>query len=352
MPLFNVIMLRRNFLKKIIFFTVGIISMSNKLLAKEVFSKEIFKDGIFYNNYIDHKMITFKQFWKWRKESKKPEPMSFPLAKNDPTFLQENRSQKTLTWIGHASFLIQIDGINILTDPHLTKRASPVVFAGPSRTTPPGLDINDLPEIDVIVISHNHYDHLDYQTILNITRKQITNQPLILVPLKLKKLVESFGARNVKELGWWDTTNFKNLNIHAVPVQHWSNRSFNTNKTLWCGWVFENKNFKCIFVGDTGYSKDFATIQQRFGHMDLSLIPIGAYAPRWFMKYHHCNVDEAIQIHKDLKSKKSIAMHWGTFQLTDEPMDEPIKLLKKLAPEKNLLSNEFVAMTHGESKIL
>lgn len=352
MPLFNLIMRRRNFLKTIIFFTVGIISMSNKLLAKEVFSKEIFKDGIFYNNYIDHKMTTFKQFWKWRKESKKPEPMSFPLAKNDPTFLQENRSQKTLTWIGHASFLIQIDGINILTDPHLTKRASPVVFAGPSRTTPPGLDINDLPEIDVIVISHNHYDHLDYQTILNITRKQITNQPLILVPLKLKKLVESFGARNVKELGWWDTTNFKNLNIHAVPVQHWSNRSFNTNKTLWCGWVFENKNFKCIFVGDTGYSKDFATIQQRFGHMDLSLIPIGAYAPRWFMKYHHCNVDEAIQIHKDLKSKKSIAMHWGTFQLTDEPMDEPIKLLKKLAPEKNLLSNEFVAMTHGESKIL
>ena len=352
MPLFNVIMLRRNFLKRIIFFTVGIISMSNKLLAKEVFSKEIFKDGIFYNNYIDHKMTTFKQFWKWRKESKKPEPMSFPLAKNDPKFLQENRSQKTLTWIGHASFLIQIDGINILTDPHLTKRASPVVFAGPSRTTPPGLDINDLPEIDVIVISHNHYDHLDYQTILNITRKQITNQPLILVPLKLKKLVESFGARNVEELGWWDTTNFKNLNIHAVPVQHWSNRSFNTNKTLWCGWVFENKNFKCIFVGDTGYSKDFATIQQRFGHMDLSLIPIGAYAPRWFMKYHHCNVDEAIQIHKDLKSKKSIAMHWGTFQLTDEPMDEPIKLLKKLAPEKNLLSNEFVAMTHGESKIL
>ena len=352
MPLFNLIMQRRNFLKKIIIFTVGIISMSNKLFAKEFFSKAIFKDGIFYNNYIDHKMATFKEFWKWRKESKKPEPLSFPLAKNDPKFLQENRTQKTLTWIGHASFLMQVDGINILTDPHLTKRASPVVFAGPSRTTPPGLDIDDLPEIDVIVISHNHYDHLDYQTILNITRKQINNQPLILVPLKLHKLLESFGARNVKELGWWDTTSYKNLNIHAVPVQHWSNRSFNTNKTLWCGWVFENNNYKCIFVGDTGYSKDFATIQQKFGHMDLSLIPIGAYAPRWFMKDHHCNVEEAIQIHKDLKSKKSIAMHWGTFQLTDEPMDEPIKLLKKLTVEKNLLSNEFIAMTHGESKIL
>ena len=204
----------------------------------------------------------------------------------------------------------------------------------------------------MIVISHNHYDHLDYQTILNITRKQINNQPLILVPLKLHKLLESFGARNVKELGWWDTTSFKNLNIHAVPVQHWSNRSFNTNKTLWCGWVFENANFKSIFVGDTGYSKDFSIIQQKFGHMDLSLIPIGAYAPRWFMKDHHCNVEEAIQIHKDLNSKKSIAMHWGTFQLTDEPMDEPIKLLKKLTVKENLKSDEFVTMTHGESKII
>ena len=278
--------------------------------------------------------------------------MSFPLAKNDPKFLKENRTRKTLTWIGHASFLMQVDGINILTDPHLTKRASPIVFAGPSRTTPPGLKIEDLPKIDVIVISHNHYDHLDYQTILSITRKQINNQPLILVPLKLKKLLESFGARNVKELGWWDTTSFKNLNIHSVPVQHWSNRSFNTNKTLWCGWVFENANFKSIFVGDTGYSKDFSAIQKKFGYMDLSLIPIGAYAPRWFMKDHHCNVEEAIQIHKDLNSKKSIAMHWGTFQLTDEPMDQPIKLLKKLTDKENLTSDEFVAMTHGESKII
>ena len=345
-------MLRRNFLKKIIVFTIGIMSISNKLFAKEIFSKAIFKDGIFYNNYIDHKMATFKEFWKWRKESTKPKPLSFPLANNDPNFLQENKTQKTLTWIGHASFLIQLDGINILTDPHLTERASPIVFAGPSRTTPPGLAIEDLPEIDVIVISHNHYDHLDYQTILKITRKQINRQPLVLVPLKLKKLLKSFGARNVRELDWWDTTTFKNLNIHSVPVQHWSNRSFNTNKTLWCGWVFENEDFKSIFVGDTGYSKDFSTIQQKFGPMDLSMIPIGAYAPRWFMKDHHCNVEESIQIHKDLKSKKSIAMHWGTFQLTDEPMDEPVKLLKKLTIENNFLPDEFIAMTHGESKII
>ena len=338
-------MLRRNFLKKILISTIGLIAMSNKLFAKEIFNKPKFKDGIFYNNYISHKMSSFKKFWKWRNESTKPDPISFPLAKNDPTFLQQNRTQKTLTWIGHASFLLQIEGINILTDPHLTKRASPVIFAGPSRTTPPGLSLEDLPNIDIIVISH-------YQTILKITRKQQNNQPFILVPLKLKKLLEGFGARNVKELEWWDNTTFKNLAVHSVPVQHWSNRSFNTNKTLWCGWVFETQNFKCMFVGDTGYSKDFLTIQEKFGFMDLSLIPIGAYAPRWFMKDHHCNVEEAIQIHKDLKSKKSIAMHWGTFQLTDEPMDEPPKLLEKFSIEKNLLKDEFMIMQHGESKII
>ncbi|MBT4645668.1 MAG: MBL fold metallo-hydrolase [Pelagibacteraceae bacterium] len=343
-------MLRRNFLKKIFISTIGIIVMSNKLFAKELFNKHVFKDGIFYNNYISHKMASFKEFWKWHKESTKSDPISFPLAKNDPAFLQQNRTEKTLTWIGHASFLLQVDGLNILTDPHLTKRASPVFFAGPSRTTPPGLSIDDLPDIDIIVISHNHYDHLDYQTILKIMRKQQGNPPLVLVPLKLKKLLQSFGASNVKELEWWESTSYKNLKIHSVPVQHWSNRSFNTNKTLWCGWVFETNNFKCIFVGDTGYSKDFEAIQKKFGFMDLALIPIGAYAPRWFMKDHHCNIEEAIQIHKDLKSKHSVAMHWGTFQLTDEPMDEPPKLLKKLVVEKKLLEDEFIVMTHGESK--
>ena len=342
-------MLRRNFLKKILIFTAGLIAMSNKLFAKEIFNKPIFKDGIFYNNFIGHNG-SFKDLWKWRKESTKPEPMSFPLAINDPIFLKNNKTEKTLTWIGHASFLLQLDGINILTDPHLTKRASPVSFAGPSRTTPPGLSIVNLPVIDIIVISHNHYDHLDHQTIRQIVKQQKNNQPLILVPLKLKKLLESFGANNVQELEWWDTVKAANLKIHSVPVQHWSNRGFNANKTLWCGWVFETKNFKCIFVGDTGYSKDFLTIQEKFDSMDLALIPIGAYAPRWFMKDHHCNVEEAIQIHKDLNSKNSVAMHWGTFQLTDEPMDEPPKLLKSLSSKNNLLNDEFIAMKHGETK--
>jgi N-acyl-phosphatidylethanolamine-hydrolysing phospholipase D len=209
-----------------------------------------------------------------------------------------------------------------------------------------------LPVIDIIVISHNHYDHLDKQTLQKIIKQKKNNQPLILVPLKLKELVEGFGGTNVKELGWWDNTKFKNIMIHSVPVQHWSNRSFNTNKTLWCGWVFEKLNYKIFFCGDTGYSKDFLNIQKKFGYMDLSLLPIGAYAPRWFMKNHHCNVEEAIQIHKDIQSKKSVAMHWGTFQLTDEPMDEPPKLLKSLSSDNDLSSEEFITMQHGETKII
>jgi len=345
-------MIRRNFLKKILIATIGILALSNKLFAKEVFNKSVFKDGIFYNNYIDHKMASFKEFWKWRKESTKPDPVSFPLAQNNPEFLKDNKTQKTLTWIGHASFLLQLNGINILTDPHLTKRASPLSIAGPARTTPPGLNIENLPVIDIIVISHNHYDHLDRETIQQIIRKQKHNQPRIFVPLKLKKLLKSFGAKNVMELGWWDNTKFKNITLHSVPVQHWSNRSFNTNKTLWCGWVIETSNFKTFFCGDTGYSNDFLTIQEKFDYMDLSLIPIGAYAPRWFMKDHHCNVEEAIQIHKDIQSKQSIAMHWGTFQLTDEPMEEPVELLKSLINQKNLSKKEFISMQHGETKII
>ena len=344
-------MLRRNFLRKLLITTIGLVAMSNKLFAKEVFNKPIIKDGVFYNNFIGHNG-SFKDFWKWRKESKKQDPISFPLAKNDPQFLKVNKTKKTLTWIGHASFLLQLDGVNILTDPHLTKRASPVNFAGPSRTTPPGLEIKDLPVIDIIVISHNHYDHLDKHTLKKIIKQQQNNQPLILVPLKLRELVEGFGANNVKELGWWNNTKFKNLIITSAPVQHWSNRSFNTNKTLWCGWVIESLNYRTFFCGDTGYSKDFINIQKKFSYMDLSLLPIGAYAPRWFMKDHHCDVKEAIQIHKDIQSKYSVAMHWGTFQLTDEPMDEPPKLLKSLSYKNNLSADEFITMQHGETRII
>ena len=340
---------RRNFIKKILISIFGLFAISNQLISKQISQKSNYKEGIFKNNYLPFNKKTSKDFWKWRKERKEIniEPISFPLAKNDLNFLQTNRTENTLTFIGHASFLIQINGLNILTDPHFTKRASPLSFAGPSRTTPPGIQLEDLPEIDVILISHNHYDHLDKLSIKGILKSQ-KNQPMIFTPLKLNKLLEKWGAKNVLGMNWWEDRMFKNLKFYSVPVQHWSKRSFtDTNKTLWCGWVIEKEDFRVFFCGDTGYSKDFADIQNKFKSMDLSLLPIGAYEPRWFMKDHHCNVDEAIQIHQDLKSKRSIGMHWGTFILTDEPMKEPLEKLKKLTREKNIPTEEFVAIPHG-----
>ena len=341
---------RREFIKKIVLFSLSFVFVKTKIMANSIFKPFNLENGIFVNNYISHKN-NFKDFWKWRIESKKPEPIEFPLAKNNSKYLRSNKSEKTITWIGHSTFLLQIDGINILTDPHFTKRASPLSFAGPSRTTPPGLKLEDLPFIDFILISHNHYDHLDKKTIQLLLKKQNLNQPIFFVPLKLKKIISKLGAKNIFEHEWWQMSMFKNLEIHSVPVQHWSKRTINdTNKTLWCGWVIKANNFKYFFAGDTGYSKDFENIQKKFGSFDLSTIPIGAYAPRWFMKDTHCNVEEAIQIHKDIKSKKSIAMHWGTFQLTDEPMDEPINLLQALLEKLNLRKDEFTYMTHGETR--
>ena len=345
-------MRRRSFLKKFLISFLGLLALSNKTFSSQIIKITNFKNGIFVNNYIEPGLSSFKDFWKWRKESKdfKPNPVTFPLVKNNPDFLKRNKKERTLTWIGHASFLFQINGLNILTDPHLTKRASPLSFAGPLRTTPPGLSFEDLPTIDVILITHNHYDHLDKKTIKKIIGSQ-KKQPLILVPLKLSKLIQKWGATKVKELNWWETTSFNDLNFHSVPVQHWSKRTLrDTNKTLWCGWVIEEKNYRFFFCGDTGYSKDFKDIQKRFKFIDTSLIPIGAYAPRWFMKNHHCNVNEAIQIHKDIKSKKSIGMHWGTFILTDEPMKEPKELLQKMIKEMKMPDSEFSVMNHGETR--
>ena len=157
-------MQRRNFLKKILLFALAFMSIKTKIIASSFFKPFNMENGIFINNYVTHKS-SFKDFWKWRRESSKPEPIEFPVIKNNPEYLKSNKTEKTITWIGHSTFLIQIDGINILTDPHFTKRASPLSFMGPSRTTPPGLKIEDLPFIDFVLISHNHYDHLDSKTI-------------------------------------------------------------------------------------------------------------------------------------------------------------------------------------------
>ena len=290
--------------------------------------------------------------FKWRFTRNSQEKVNFESVEPDIDFLKSNNTEETLTWIGHSTFLWQFQGINLITDPHLTDRASPVSFAGPKRIVKSAISLNDLPKLDVVLISHNHYDHLDKKTVLGIENRQKENPPLFLVPLGMKEWFADVGIKQkVVELDWWQTHQVGGWKYHAVPVQHWSRRGLmDTNKVLWAGWVVESPEKRFFFAGDTGYSKDFQDIGKQFGNMDLSLIPIGAYAPRWFMKDMHCNPEEAVQIHLDVKSQKSIGMHWGTFlNLTDEPLEEPPLKLAKALKEWEIEQDRFITMKHGET---
>jgi len=307
-------------------------------------------DG-FVNNY-PHEKHGFGEFlkWKWNSFDLEVKTKALPLAKNDPQFLRKNKSQPTLTWIGHASFLLQFAGLNILTDPQLSERASPISFAGPKRYTPPGLSLEQLPPIDVVIISHNHYDHLDSETVKKLHERQKNNPPRFFVPLGLKAWLARQGIDPVVEMHWWEQHQYRGWTIHSVPVQHFSARTpWDRNKTLWTGWVLEHPDFKFFFAGDTGYSKDFIDIRERLGRMDLSAIPIGAYKPRWFMKSMHLNPEDAVKVHQDLQSRYSVGMHWGTFLLTDEPIEEPPQRLKKVLDQEGISQKQFFLMQHGQT---
>jgi len=249
-------------------------------------------DG-FRNNYIDGLGNSGGSFWKWQWERWRdglPRPpengYSFPQVKPDVVGLKANRSETAATWVGHATVLLQVAGVNILTDPHLTERASPVSFAGPQRRVPPALDFATMPHI-VMVISHNHYDHLDEVTVLRLSR-QPGGSPRFFVPFGNKAWFAELGITDVVEMDWWDRRDFKGLEVHFTPVQHWSARSPNDRfRTLWGGWYIKAPGWRAFFAGDTGYSRDFADIAARLGPVDFAMLPVGAYEPRWFMASQH-----------------------------------------------------------------
>ena len=314
------------------------------------------KDG-FRNIYIEDESKFFDFLkWRWKRLGKNipgPEDYDFPLAQNDPAFLRSNTEKVTLTWIGHATVLLQLKGKNILTDPHFSERASPVQWAGPKRVVPPGIPLQALPPIHMVVISHDHYDSLDEQTLLKLHQREGGGETQFFVPLGLKSWFEGLGIKRVMELDWWDKYEEADLKITAVPLQHWSKRGlFSRNKTLWAGWVIQANDFRFFFAGDTGYAPHFKEIGRRLGPFDLSAIPIGAYEPRWFMRNHHINPEEALQVHLDVRSKKSVAIHWGTFILTDEPLDEPPRRLEKARRAHGRPEEEFLILEHGETIIL
>jgi N-acyl-phosphatidylethanolamine-hydrolysing phospholipase D len=256
---------------------------------------------------------------------------------------QPDSDQVQITWIGHSTFLIQAEGVNILTDPIWSNSCGPNSFLKVSRVVPPGIPFEELPPIHVVLISHNHYDHLDAPTV-----KRLGNGPTYLVPLGIARWFEK--RKNIVELDWWQTSSLYGLKFHCVPIQHFSGRSpLKRNETLWSGWVIESKSGKIFFAGDTGYSPVFKDIGDRFGPLQISIIPIGAYRPRWFMNPVHVDPPEAIRILGDTHSERAIACHWGTFKLSDEPLGEPPVYLRKTMRENGIDEGKFIIMKFGET---
>jgi N-acyl-phosphatidylethanolamine-hydrolysing phospholipase D len=306
-------------------------------------------------------------FWKWQWErvsqgvAKPPEggwQAVVSSVKPDVAFLKKNRSERTMTWLGHATVLLQTNGVNIITDPVFSERTAPVQFAGPKRQVPFMMSLDELPEIDVVFISHNHYDHLDSGTIQEF--KTRFPKAHYIVPLGLKIWFDDLGVDNVRELDWWDVARFGSVTYTFVPAQHWSKRSLSdTNRSLWGGIVIEDASasretpWRFIYTGDTGYSQDFKDIGAKFPQgFDWAAIPIGAYEPRWFMKAQHVNPDESVQIMKDLGAKAALAVHWGAWMLTDEALDQPPKDLAVALAKHGVDASRFHVFKNGEMRKL
>jgi N-acyl-phosphatidylethanolamine-hydrolysing phospholipase D len=291
-------------------------------------------DGSFRNPWPDSVPHGFADVLRWMRERRAtpraptpprgwsppvPPRIAYPHAPPDAT---------TATWIGHSTVLLQTGGLNVLTDPIWSERASPVQWAGPRRVMPPALALEALPPLDIVLLSHNHYDHLDRWTVRQLARRHPGTTWI--VPLALGGYVRGFGAREVVELDWGQVAEVRGTTVRATPARHFSARRLrDRNRTLWCGFVLECANRKFYFAGDTAYHPEFAPIGAH-GPFDLVMMPIGAYDPRWFMRIVHVDPEEAVRAYTDVTSAHPeaplplmLGIHWGTFRLTDEPMDEP-----------------------------
>lgn len=291
---------------------------------------------------------------RWRKERKAaglPKPPS--LGYHDfvrqwwqPAELND-LSEDGVWWLGHASVLLRLGGQYLLTDPVFSRRASPLPFVGPERKTPPVISVETLPRLDALVISHNHYDHLDSATVRRLLRRFPDLR--VFVPLGLGDWFRCRGARNIIELDWWQSAIFQGLAITAVPAQHWSMRTFwNRNRSLWCGWVFEGTTQRFWFSGDTGYSPQLLAIPERLGEITAAALPAGAYAPRWFMSAHHMDPQSAIALWQQMGMPCAFPIHWGVFELADESLDEPVLELTQALSNVAPINDNFRILKIGQ----
>jgi N-acyl-phosphatidylethanolamine-hydrolysing phospholipase D len=331
------------------------------------------RPGGFQNNYGEFVPRSLAEVLRWRWDASRkglpPRPSTpIPRVAPDLAFLHANAAagaamRPAVTWIGHATALAQLGGLSLLTDPIFSERASPLAFAGPKRHQPPGIALGELPHIDLVLASHNHYDHLDEASVLTLC-KQPGGPPTFVVPLGIGRWLAERGVQGAVELDWWDEHRVAGVDVDValVPAQHWSGRGLNDRmKTLWGGFAVFAPDCHLFYAGDTGYSRDFVDIRERFaerqsaaagGGFDVALLPIGAYEPRWFMANQHVNVDEAMKIHRDLAAKRSLGVHWGTFELTDEALDEPPKALVRVRAAQGVADDDFFVLAIGETRAL
>jgi len=264
--------------------------------------------------------------------------------------LAEHAELDSLTWLGHASFLIRTGGKTILVDPYLGEFASPVRGMGPKRFAPAALASGQLPPIDLLIVSHNHYDHLCAATIRNLPGKE---RMTVAVPLGLGRFFRRRGYINVHELDWYDDLQLDGLQVTALPAVHWSKRTpFDRNRTLWASFAIKSRAHRLWFAGDTGYGPVFGDMGRDYGPFDLAMVPIGAYAPRSIMGRHHATPEEAVKIGRDMRADRLVAMHWGTVVLTDEHPFEPPGRFRAAADQAGLRPDQAWLMRIGETRAL
>jgi L-ascorbate metabolism protein UlaG (beta-lactamase superfamily) len=285
---------------------------------------------------------------RWRQERQK---QPWPKHVTDPPFPAPVRvasDRIAVTFIGHSTFLVQIGGVCVLTDPIWSQRCSPVWFAGPHRVRRPGQSLDALPSVDLLLVTHNHYDHMDLRTLRRVRRRWA---PPAVTGLDNARHLAKAGIRDAVELDWWQGTDVAGARVTYVPAQHFSSRTLrDRNRSLWGGFVIEAGGAVVYFAGDSGYCPHFAEIGRRFPRIDLALLPIGAYEPRWFMRQQHVNPEEAVRAHLDLRPQRSLGMHFGTFQLTDEAIDAPVTALQRARWSAGLAEAEFDVLGFGQTR--
>jgi L-ascorbate metabolism protein UlaG (beta-lactamase superfamily) len=337
-----------------------------------------------------HQSTRLRDFWRWRFTAKpKPWPARVALAPPPSQRPVPQGADVVATWLGHATFLLETTKGNVLTDPVFADRTSPLTWLGPRRVHPPAIALEALPRIDVVLVSHDHYDHCDLGSLATLARRNPT--AVFVAPLRHRDLLGSTGAREIVELDWWDShVCGSDMRITLTPTKHWSNRlGTPRNHRLWGGFYLtlgpagrsidaisargsgpatasslnpiehrasnmENAGRRRVwFVGDSGYDAGiFRAVRARCGPPDLALVPIGAYEPRWFMAPMHMDPAEAIQLHQDVGARLSLGMHWGTFQLTDEGREEPVEALVAARAAAGLRANDFRVPLPGESIVV